>query len=116
VKRLAGASIRLVGYSGLMLPVMEDLTLAERAAQHPRPRFFLRDLLTFSAVCGVGLDTVPIPGDTSPDDIAGVYMEVCVVLVRTLNVCAFKCNKTSITSKSRVVLCHSGGSPRISVK
>ena len=25
--------IKLIGYSGLMLPVMEDLTLAERAAE-----------------------------------------------------------------------------------
>eukprot|EP01036_Dinobryon_divergens_P032423 gene32423-42007_t len=82
VKRLSSASIRLVGYSGLMLPVMEDLTLAERAAQQPRARFLLRDLLTFSAVCGVGLDTVPIPGDSSADDIAGVYMEVAALAFR----------------------------------
>ena len=64
--------IQLCGYSGLMLPVMEDLILAERAAQVP-PRYSLRDLLTYSAVCGVGLDTVPIPGDTSTEKIAGKY-------------------------------------------
>ena len=45
------------GYCGLMLPVMEDLVLAARAAESP-PAFTLRDLLTFSSVCGVGLDTV----------------------------------------------------------
>ena len=44
-----------------MLPVMEDLILADRAAQSP-PTFNLRDLLIFSTVCGVGLDTVPVPG------------------------------------------------------
>ena len=44
-----------------MLPVMEDIVLAARAAQQP-PTFTMRDLLMFSSVCGVGLDTVPVPG------------------------------------------------------
>jgi uncharacterized protein (UPF0210 family) len=74
-------SILLTGYSGLMLPVMEDLILADRAAQQP-PRFTLRDLLTFSAVCGVGLDTVPIPGDTPSERIAAVFVEVAALAYR----------------------------------
>lgn len=61
VKSLAFSGVKLIGYNGLMLPVMEDLILAERAAQVP-PSFTMRDLLTFSSVCGVGLDTVPVPG------------------------------------------------------
>ena len=61
VKSLSENGIKTIGYNGLMLPVMEDIVLAERAAQTP-PTFTLRDLLTFSAVCGVGLDTVPVPG------------------------------------------------------
>ena len=61
VKSLPENGIKTIGYNGLMLPVMEDIVLAERAAQTP-PTFTLRDLLTFSAVCGVGLDTVPVPG------------------------------------------------------
>jgi len=43
--------VKLVGYSGLMLPVMEDIILAQRASEG---RYNMRDLLTFSAVCGVG--------------------------------------------------------------
>mmetsp|Transcript_28728 Transcript_28728/g.39503 ORF Transcript_28728/g.39503 Transcript_28728/m.39503 type:complete len:189 (+) Transcript_28728:323-889(+) len=81
IKRLPSAGVQLTGYSGLMLPVMEDLVLAERAAQQP-PRMTLRDLLTFSAVCGVGLDTVPIPGDVSADSLAGVYMETAALAFR----------------------------------
>lgn len=65
VKSLALSGIKLVGYNGIMLPVMEDLVLAERAAQVP-PTFSMRDLLTFSSVCGVGLDTVPVPGQRLP--------------------------------------------------
>lgn len=72
-------SIKLAGYSGLMLPVMEDVVLAQRAAEG---RFSFRDLLTFSAVCGVGLDTVPVPGDTSEEVLAGVYMETATMAFR----------------------------------
>ncbi len=64
-----------------MLPVMEDLRLAELAAQ-AAPAYSLRDLLTFSSVCGVGLDTVPIPGTTTVDELAGVYMEVGAMAFR----------------------------------
>lgn len=71
--------VQLTGYSGLMLPVMEDLILAQRAAEG---RFSLRDLLTFSAVCGVGIDTVPIPGDTPVAALAGIYMETAALAFR----------------------------------
>lgn len=71
--------ILLAGYSGLMLPVMEDLTLATRANEN---RFTLRDLLLFSSVCGVGIDTVPVPGDSSVDAIAGLYMDVGAMAFR----------------------------------
>lgn len=75
VQSLPASGVKLVGYNGLMLPVMEDLILASRAAEEP-PCFSLRDLLTFSSVCGVGLDTVPVPGDMTAEQLAGVYMEV----------------------------------------
>jgi len=67
--------IKLIGYSGLMLPVMEDLTLAERAAEKTT-RYSLRDLLLYSSVCGVGLDTVPVPGATSVDELVRLYMDI----------------------------------------
>ena len=47
--------ILLVGYNGLMMPVMEDIILAQRAQEG---KFGIRDLLLFSTVCGVGIDTV----------------------------------------------------------
>jgi len=77
----SSSPIVLAGYSGLMMPVMEDVVLAERAARTP-PTFTLRDLLTFSSVCGVGLDTVPVPADTPPDAIAAVYTEVAAMAFR----------------------------------
>jgi uncharacterized protein (UPF0210 family) len=73
--------IKLAGYSGLMLPVMEDLVLAERSLD-PGTCYSLRDLLTFSSVCGVGLDTVPIAGDALASDLANVYMETGTMAFR----------------------------------
>jgi uncharacterized protein (UPF0210 family) len=42
-----------------MLPVMEDSLLAERCSQRT---FSIGDCLMYSSVCGVGIDTVPVPG------------------------------------------------------
>lgn len=51
--------LKLTGYCGLMLPVCEDLGLASAVTAK---QVSLSSLLQYSAVCGVGLDTVPIPG------------------------------------------------------
>jgi uncharacterized protein (UPF0210 family) len=51
----------LVGFSGLMLAVVEDEGLAQGTIDKD---FDVRTLLTNSAICGIGLDTVPIEGDT----------------------------------------------------
>ncbi|KAM3574398.1 hypothetical protein VYU27_003691 [Nannochloropsis oceanica] len=51
--------LKKVGFCGLMLPAMEDHLLAARASQHV-PAYGISDLLAFSAVCGVGIDTVPV--------------------------------------------------------
>jgi uncharacterized protein len=55
-------SVKRVGFSGLMLPVLEDPVLAERWSEGT---FDLDSLLAYSAVCGTGLDTIPLPGDIS---------------------------------------------------
>ena len=74
--------VELVGFSGLMLAVTEDKGLA-RGTQ--RGDFDIRALLTYSAVCGIGLDTVPIPGNTSLEKIAA--------LMRDTGTLAFRLNK-----------------------
>lgn len=51
--------LKKVGFCGLMLPAMEDHLLAARASQDV-PAYGISDLLAFSAVCGVGVDTVPV--------------------------------------------------------
>ena len=68
-----------VGFSGFMQPVLEDAVLARRAAEG---RLTVKDLLMYSAVCGTGLDTVPLPGDTSPAQIAALLLDLSALALR----------------------------------
>jgi len=74
--------VELVGFSGLMLALTEDTGLAQGTI---RSNFDIRSLLTYSSVCGIGLDTVPIPGDTPIDKISA--------LMRDTGTMAFRLNK-----------------------
>lgn len=67
------------GFCGLMLPVLEDATLARRAAEGT---LALNDLLLYSAVCGVGLDTIPLPGDVSEATLAGILLDTAALSAR----------------------------------
>jgi uncharacterized protein (UPF0210 family) len=78
---LKSLSVKTCGYSGLMLPVCEDFGLARRAGERT---FNLANLLLYSAVCGCGLDVVPLPGDITVDKIEGILLEVAT-LATTLN-------------------------------
>ncbi len=66
------------GFNGLFLPVLEDSTLAMRAGQ----TLALKDLLLFSAVCGAGLDTVPLPGDVTAGQIEALLLDVAALALR----------------------------------
>ena len=67
------------GYSGLMLPVLEDEVLGNRSSEGC---FNLDSLLLYSAVCGTGLDTIPIPGDASISQIYGLLTDVASLSIR----------------------------------
>ena len=67
------------GFSGFMQPVLEDSVLARRAAEGT---LTIKDLLLYSAVCGTGLDTVPLPGDTSADQITALLLDLSALALR----------------------------------
>jgi uncharacterized protein (UPF0210 family) len=73
---LRSLTMRTCGYAGLMLPVLEDPLLAQRAGEG---RYGLRDLLLFSSVCGTGLDVVPIPGDVPLDVLTAIVTDVAAL-------------------------------------
>ena len=65
--------VKQIGYSGLMIPVMEDKHLADRWAEGT---YNIDDLLAYSSVCGTGLDTIPLPGDVTEEQIARILGDV----------------------------------------
>ena len=73
------AKFARTGFSGLMLPVLEDATLAIRAEQDV---LTIKDMLLYSAVCGTGLDTVPLPGDTTVEQLQAVLLDLAALALR----------------------------------
>jgi uncharacterized protein len=76
---LKSVNIKICGYSGLMLPVCEDVGLATRANEQT---YDITNLLLYSAVCGCGLDTVPIPGDITVDKIAAILSDLATLAIK----------------------------------
>jgi len=65
--------VKQIGYSGLMVPVLEDKLLARRWAEGT---ITTDSLLAYSAVCGTGLDTIPYPGDIGVNQLARIFGDV----------------------------------------
>ncbi|MBR0572697.1 MULTISPECIES: DUF711 family protein [Pasteurellaceae] len=75
-------NVPLIGFSGLMLALTEDTGLAKGSQL---AQFDIRALLTYSAVCGIGLDTVPVAGDVTIPQLSA--------LMRDTGTMAFRLNK-----------------------
>src|SRR5215211_1598699 len=67
------------GFSGFMQPVLEDSVLAKRAAEG---MLTIKDALLYSAVCGTGLDCVPLPGDTTSERLIPLLLDLCALALR----------------------------------
>ncbi len=67
------------GFSGFMQPVLEDAILARRAAEGT---LTVKDLLLYSAVCGTGLDTVPLPGDVTAAQLSALLLDLSALALR----------------------------------
>lgn len=76
---LKSLDIKKCGYSGLMLPVIEDTVLALRAAEQ---LYTVQELLLYSSVSGTGLDVVPIPGDTPKEVIERILTDVAALSLK----------------------------------
>jgi uncharacterized protein (UPF0210 family) len=64
------------GFCSLLLPVLEDRTLAQRSTED---LYTLDSLLLYSTVCGTGLDTVPLPGDVTVEELAAILLDVATL-------------------------------------
>lgn len=76
--RLITAAVKAVpvkqtGFSGMMVPIMEDSLMARRWEQGA---FTIDSLMAYSSVCGTGLDTIPLPGDVTVEQMERMYADV----------------------------------------
>jgi len=71
--------VQQAGYSGLMLPVLEDSVLAKRWEAGVISR---DSLMSYSSVCSTGLDAVPLPGDISEAELAGIIGDMASLAVK----------------------------------
>lgn len=76
---LRSISVKRAGYNGLMLPVLEDSVLARRWTEGS---LNLDALLSYSAVCGTGLDVVPLPGDVTEQQLARIIGDMASLAVK----------------------------------
>jgi SAM-dependent methyltransferase len=67
------------GYNGTMLSVLEDSALA---ALPPEEQTHVKDLLLYSAVCGCGVDMVPVPGNISEKQLSSIIISVCTLSLK----------------------------------
>jgi uncharacterized protein (UPF0210 family) len=62
-----------------MQPILEDSVLAKRAAEGT---LSIKYVLLYSAVCGTGLDTIPLPGDTTSQQLVPLLLDLCALALR----------------------------------
>lgn len=78
-RAIDAASFPRAGFNGLLLPPLEDSVLAQRAAEGS---LSVNDLLMYSAVCGTGLDTVPLPGNVSLEQLSALLLDLAALALR----------------------------------
>jgi uncharacterized protein len=67
------------GFNGFFQPVLEDSVLAKRAAEGT---LTVKDALLYSAVSGTGLDTIPLPGDTTSEQLVPLLLDLSALALR----------------------------------
>ena len=67
------------GIHGVMMPVLEDTRLAQLWGEGA---LTMDQLLAYSAVCGTGLDTIPLPGDVTTQQLERIIGDVATLSVK----------------------------------
>jgi uncharacterized protein (UPF0210 family) len=76
---LRDITVKKSGYSGLMMPVLEDTRLSQLWSEGA---LSMDQLLAYSAVCGTGLDTIPLPGDVTSQQLERIIGDVATLSVK----------------------------------
>ena len=68
------SGIKATGFNGVMYSVLEDHGLAK--VNLKSGSLLISQLLALSAICGCGIDMVPVPGDITRDELASIMLDV----------------------------------------
>jgi len=61
------------------LPILKDSRLTQRWSEG---KLSVDDMLAYSAVCGTGLDTIPLPGDASQEQLEKMIGDMATLAVK----------------------------------
>jgi len=75
---IKGIDVKKAGYQGLFIPPMEDDILGKRAYDY----YGLSSLLSYSAVCGTGIDVVAVPGDVTVYELEKILLDVASMAIK----------------------------------
>jgi uncharacterized protein (UPF0210 family) len=67
--------IKTVGFNGVMYSLLEDEFMGKRN----RVLYSIDSLISYSAVCGCGLDMVPLPGDVFEEEISSMICDIAAL-------------------------------------
>ncbi len=68
--------IRETGFGGVMYSLLEDPVLGK---SNNLNTFSIDSLISYSCVCGCGLDMVPVPGDVFDEEIASIILDIAAL-------------------------------------
>lgn len=71
--------LRKTGFNGVMFPILEDPVLRDR---WNAGLVSIDALLSYSSICGTGLDTVPLAGTTTVDQLSRIIGDVATLSVK----------------------------------
>ena len=60
------SKIKSIGFNGVMFSLLEDYLLSKN---NNKREFSIDSLISYSTVCGCGLDMIPLPGDIFEEEI-----------------------------------------------
>jgi uncharacterized protein len=70
------SGIRTAGFNGVMFSLLEDEFMGKRNNNNI---YSIDSLISYSAVCGCGLDMVPLPGDIFEEELASIILDVAAL-------------------------------------
>jgi len=73
---IISSGIRSVGFNGVMFSLLEDTRLG---INNNTKEFSIDSLMSYSTVCGCGIDMVPIPGDCFEEEIASLMLDIATI-------------------------------------